>query len=260
MRLARFEWGGAVRYGVVEGNTLFSLVGDPFGEFGVGRPTCDLSEARILAPVIPSKVVAVGLNYAAHVRESKADQGVPDEPVIFIKPASTVIGPLTPVVYPRMSHRVDHEAELAIVIGKLAKDVAEPEAGQYILGYTCGNDVTARDLQSKDGQWTRAKSFDTFCPLGPYIVTDVDAANLRIECRVNGQVRQRSATRFMVHGVEKLVSFISQVMPLLPGDVILTGTPEGIGPVHIGDVMEVDIDGIGVLRNPVEGQTERNTG
>ena len=251
MKIARFEWEGAARLGIVEGGAVFSITGDLFGEFGMGERVCSLDEARILAPVVPGKVVAVGLNYAAHAKEAHIDQEVPEEPVIFLKPASAVIGPLATVKYPKMSRRVDHEAELAVVIGKLARDISETEASEYILGYTCGNDVTARDLQRKDGQWTRAKSFDTFCPLGPYIVTGIDASNLLIECRVNGQVRQRSSTGMMVHTIEKLVSFISQVMTLFPGDVILTGTPEGISPVKVGDIMEVEIEGIGVLQNPV---------
>ncbi|MDO8670741.1 MAG: fumarylacetoacetate hydrolase family protein [Dehalococcoidia bacterium] len=251
MKIARFEWEGTTSLGIVAGDALLAVVGDLFGEFSVGERVCGLGEARILAPVVPGKVVAVGLNYAAHVQEARPDQPVPEEPIIFLKPASSVIGPLSPIAYPKMSRRVDHEAELAIIIGKLAKNVAEEEAGEYILGYTCGNDVTARDVQRKEGQWTRAKSFDTFCPLGPYIVTGIDASNLAIECRVNGQVRQKSRTGLMVHKVEKLVSFISQVMTLHPGDVILTGTPEGIGPVRVGDVIEVEIEGIGVLQNPV---------
>ncbi|MBI2864765.1 MAG: fumarylacetoacetate hydrolase family protein [Chloroflexi bacterium] len=251
MKIARFEWDGATRYGVLDGDALFSVTGDLFGELAVGERVCGLSEARLLAPVSPSKVVAVGLNYAAHAKEAHVDQPVPEEPVIFIKPATAVVGPFATVKYPASSRRVDHEGELGIVIRKLASGVSEAAAREYVLGYTCGNDVTARDLQRRDGQWTRAKSFDTFCPLGPYIVTDVDASDLRLECRVNGQVRQRSTTGNMVHGIEKLVSFISGVMTLLPGDVILTGTPEGIGSVRIGDVMEVEIEGIGALQNPV---------
>ena len=251
MKVARFEWNGAVRYGVLQGETLFSLVGDLFGEYNVGELVCSIGEARLLAPVVPGKVVAVGLNYAAHVTETVPDRAIPEEPVIFMKPPSAVVGPLEPVIYPKMSSAVSYEAELVVVIGKRAKNVSEAEARGYVLGYTCGNDVTARDLQRKDGQWTRSKGFDTFCPLGPIINTELDPANLRIRSRVNGEPRQDSTTANLLNSVDKLISFISQVMPLLPGDVIMTGTPEGVGLVNPGDVMEVEIEGIGVLRNPV---------
>ncbi|MGH9167480.1 MAG: fumarylacetoacetate hydrolase family protein, partial [Acidimicrobiia bacterium] len=206
---------------------------------------------QLLAPVFPTKVVAVGKNYADHAAETASE--LPDEPIIFLKPATAVIGPGAPVVLPGDSVEVHHEAELAVVIGTVAKAVEAEDAGRVILGYTAGNDVTARDLQKKDGQWTRAKGFDTFCPLGPAVETELDPLEgLTVVCRVNGEVRQAGSTAELVFGVAELVAFITRVMTLLPGDVILTGTPAGVGPVRPGDRMEVEVEGIGVLANPVE--------
>ncbi len=197
----------------------------------------------------PSKIVAVGLNYLAHARELGHE--VPTEPLIFLKPTSAIVGDQDDVVYPKASLRVDHEAELAVVIGRRCKDVNEGDAFDYVRGYTCANDVTARDLQESDDQWTRAKGFDTFCPLGPQVVENLDPSSLRVVARVNGEVRQDGHTSDMLFGVPSLVAFISGVMTLEPGDVILTGTPPGVGPVQRGDLMEVEIEGIGVLRNRV---------
>ena len=197
----------------------------------------------------PSKIVAVGLNYLAHARELGHE--VPTEPLIFLKPTSAIVGDQDDVVYPKASLRVDHEAELAVVIGRRCKDVNEGDAFDYVRGYTCANDVTARDLQESDDQWTRAKGFDTFCPLGPQVVENLDPSSLRVVARVNGEVRQEGHTSDMLFGVPSLVAFISGVMTLEPGDVILTGTPPGVGPVQRGDLMEVEIEGIGVLRNRV---------
>jgi 2-keto-4-pentenoate hydratase/2-oxohepta-3-ene-1,7-dioic acid hydratase in catechol pathway len=197
----------------------------------------------------PSKIVAVGLNYVAHARE--LGQEVATEPLIFLKPTSAIVGDQDDVVYPKASLRVDHEAELAVVIGRRCKDVNEGDAFDYVRGYTCANDVTARDLQESDDQWTRAKGFDTFCPLGPRVVENLDPSSLRVVARVNGEVRQDGHTSDMHFGVPSLVAFISGVMTLEPGDVILTGTPPGVGPVQRGDLMEVEIEGIGVLRNRV---------
>ena len=197
----------------------------------------------------PSKIVAVGRNYLAHARELGNE--VPTEPLIFLKPTSAIVGDQDDVVYPKASLRVDHEAELAVVIGRRCKDVNEGDAFDYVRGYTCANDVTARDLQESDGQWTRAKGFDTFCPLGPQVVENLDPSSLRVVARVNGEVRQDGRTSDMLFGVPSLVAFISGVMTLEPGDVILTGTPPGVGPVQRGDLMEVEIEGIGVLRNRV---------
>jgi 2-keto-4-pentenoate hydratase/2-oxohepta-3-ene-1,7-dioic acid hydratase in catechol pathway len=199
--------------------------------------------------VLPSKVVAVGLNYRSHAEETKMP--LPEEPMLFIKPSTSVIGPGETIKMPPQSKRVDHEAELAVVIGKAAWGLDRERAAGAILGYTCANDVTARDLQGKDVQFTRSKGFDTFCPLGPHVVTGIDPASLEVTCRVNGEVRQKAPTSDLVFDAATLVAFISSVMTLLPGDVVLTGTPSGISPLASGDVVEVDISGIGVLQNPV---------
>lgn len=197
----------------------------------------------------PSKIVAVGLNYRRHAAELKMEQA--QQPVLFLKPASTVVLSGQDIIYPAQSRQVDYEGELAVVIKDLTKNISPEQAPAHILGYTCANDVTARDLQKIDGQWTRAKSFDTFCPLGPRIIPDLDPKNLKIETRVNGQVKQSANTQDMIFDVFYLVSFISQVMPLLPGDVVITGTPTGVGPLRVGDTVEVEIEGVGILLNNV---------
>jgi 2-keto-4-pentenoate hydratase/2-oxohepta-3-ene-1,7-dioic acid hydratase in catechol pathway len=208
-----------------------------------------IGEAKLLSPCLPSKIVALGLNYRDHAEEVKLP--IPDKPLLFIKPSTSVIGPGEAILYPKMSKRVDYEAELAVVIGKVAKNVSEEKAADYILGYTCLNDVTARDLQPKDGQWTLSKSFDTFSPIGPWIVTDMDPHQLEISSYLNGERRQHSNTKNLIFGPRQLVSFISWAMTLLPGDVIATGTPSGIGPMAIGDQIDVVIEGIGTLSNHV---------
>ena len=250
MRIVRFEHGGTVEYGCVEDNTVYVLEGCPFDNPNKGRTVGSLDDVRLLAPCEPTKVVAVGLNYRSHAIEMGHD--LPETPMLFMKPSTAVVGPLDDVVYPAMSGRVDYEAELAVVIGRRAKGLSPADVPAHILGYTCGNDVTARDLQAKDGQWTRAKGFDTFCPLGPWIVTDLENPNeVNLACRVNGEIKQEGNTNDLVFDVGALVSFISQVMTLEPGDVVMTGTPSGISPVQKGDTMEIEIEGIGVLRNPV---------
>ena len=254
MRIARFRFQGQEGFGIVEDNTVYALMGNVFTTWQRGPKVAPLSDVTLLAPCQPSKIVALGLNYASHAAEMNVP--LPEEPLMFLKPPTAVIGPEEPIRYPRISERVDYEAELAVVIGKRARHVPRGQALDFVLGYTCGNDVTARDLQSKDGQWTRSKGFDTFCPLGPWIETELDPSDLAVQARVNGQVRQSSRTSDLIFGVADLVSFISQVMTLLPGDVIMTGTPSGIGPLQPGDVVEVEIEGIGVLRNPVEAETE----
>jgi 2-keto-4-pentenoate hydratase/2-oxohepta-3-ene-1,7-dioic acid hydratase in catechol pathway len=208
-----------------------------------------LEDIKILPPVSPSKVVAVGLNYRDHAAELNMD--IPDEPIIFIKPPSTVIGPEEEIIYPLQTKNLHYEAELAIVIGKKAENVSQENANDYVLGFTVLNDITARDLQEKDGQWTRSKSFNTFCPIGPWIETDINPHNRNISLRVNGELKQDSNTENLIFLVEKIVSFISQIMTLNPGDVIATGTPPGVGSLQVGDVVEVEIEGIGVLRNRV---------
>lgn len=207
-----------------------------------------MEDVELLAPCQPSKIVCVGLNYAEHAKELKMK--LPDEPILFLKPPSAVIGPGAEIVVPESSDRVDYEGELGVVIGKRCKAIAADEAQKYILGYTCFNDVTARDLQQKDGQWTRAKSFDTFAPFGPWI-SNIDSSDADIKTRVNGKVRQTSNTSDLIFGVPKLIEFISRVMTLEPGDVIATGTPPGVGRLEKGDVVEVEIEGIGVLKNKV---------
>jgi 2-keto-4-pentenoate hydratase/2-oxohepta-3-ene-1,7-dioic acid hydratase in catechol pathway len=230
------------------------LAGHPFGGraediklTGIRFPLTDI---RLLAPILPSKVVCVGKNYADHAREMGGEP--PEEPVIFLKPSTAVSGPRDPILRPaRLSDRVDYEGELAVVIGRLCQQVTADRVAECIFGYTCGNDVTARDLQARDGQWTRAKGFDTFCPIGPWIETDVDPGDLQVTTRLNGEIKQNSRTSLLIHDVRSLVMFVSQVMTLLPGDVLLTGTPAGVGPMDKGDEVSVTIEGIGTLSNPV---------
>lgn len=250
MKFVRFEEHGNESYGLVEADKVYRIDGDIFSGYKVTEESFALSEVRLLAPCKPSKIVAVGVNYRDHAEEMKLQ--LPENPVIFIKPATAVIGPEDKIVRPQMSQRVDYEAELALVIGKQAKNVEPQDALEYIFGATCLNDVTARDLQSKDGQWTRAKSFDTFAPIGPFIVTGADYNNTDIELVLNGETRQKSNTSFFITNAQKIVSYISKVMTLNPGDVIATGTPSGVGPMKKGDVVEVRLSGIGVLKNYVE--------
>ena len=252
MKLARFLDGERVAFGIVNNDEVAELDGDPFSSFKVLKACHRLSAVRLLAPCVPSKVVAVGLNYRDHAAELKME--VPDEPIIFLKPPTTVIGPGEAIALPPASSQVDYEAELAVIVKDRIRSVSPDEAGGHILGYTCANDVTARDLQKKDGQWTRAKSFDTFCPLGPWIETDLDPADLLVESYLNGERRQSSRTSRLLFPVPYLVSFISSIMTLFPGDVILTGTPSGIGPMRPGDEVEGRIEGIGSLKNNVSAE------
>ncbi len=250
MKIVRFKTGHDIAYGLAEAAGVTVYKGSPFVAWEATETMVPWEALQLLSPVIPTKVVAVGRNYVEHAEEVGAD--VPEEPIIFLKPATSVIGPDSPVVYPPDSHNVQHEAELAVVVGRVARNVAAEDASKYIFGYTAANDVTARDLQRKDGQWTRGKGFDTFCPLGPVIETELDPLErLAVICRVNGDVRQAGFTTDMVFGVAELFAFISRVMTLLPGDVILTGTPSGVSSVEPGDLMEVEIDGIGSLANQV---------
>ena len=212
-----------------------------------------LDDVLLLPPVKPSKVVLVGLNYRDHAKE--LDMPIPEEPVIFIKPSTAVTGPSSPVIYPKSAERVDYEAELGIVIKDITKSVSASEALEHVAGYTCVNDITARDLQKKDGQWTRAKSFDTFAPVGPWIETELDPSDLRITSFLNGHKKQDSRTSNLIFPVPRLIEFISDVMTLLPGDVIATGTPPGVGPLKPGDEIAVEVEGIGRLVNTVEAAT-----
>jgi 2-keto-4-pentenoate hydratase/2-oxohepta-3-ene-1,7-dioic acid hydratase in catechol pathway len=249
MRLVRFQAEERPAYGVLDGDFVSELDGDFFRPLRTGNRTHPLSRVKLLAPCSPGKIIAVGLNYHDHAKE--LGLAVPKEPVIFLKPPSAVIGPGEAILYPDMSGQVDYEAELGVVIRDRAKDLRPEEARGHILGYTCTNDVTARDLQRKDGQWTRAKSFDTFCPIGPWIETGLDPGNLLVESYLNGEQRQSSRTAQLIFPVDYLVSFISRVMTLYPGDLIITGTPAGIGPMKHGDEVEVRIEGIGSLMNIV---------
>lgn len=249
MKIVRFAWEGESKYGLVEDDVVYGIEGDVFGAFERGERAGTLAEVRLLPPCTPTKIVAVGLNYADHAAEARRE--VPSEPVIFFKPPSAVIGPGEAIVYPPISQRVDYEAELAVVIGRRTRNVSAGEALGYVLGYTCSNDVSARDLQHRSIQWARGKGVDTFCPLGPWIVTALDPGDLAIESRVNGVVRQQSRTRHMIFSVAELICYIAQVMTLEPGDVIMTGTPAGVGPLEPGDRVEIEIEGIGVLENVV---------
>jgi len=245
--------GSDYRFGAVEGSETELIVAaidrTPFTGWSFTGDRLALEEVRLLAPVIPSKVLAIGKNYAEHAREMGGD--APATPVVFLKPSTSVIGPGDPIVHPRDSDRVDYEGELAIVISSLCRDVVAERAAEVVLGYTIANDVTARDHQQADGQWTRAKGHDTFCPLGPWISTDVDAGDLAIRTLLDGEVVQSSRTSLLLHDVGAIVAWCSAFTTLLPGDVILTGTPEGVGPIRPGQRVTVEVDGIGALSNPV---------
>lgn len=252
MKIARFSTpGGDPRFGILDDDEIVVLVGDPmFVGFDTTEERIPLADVRLLAPVIPrSKVVAVGRNYRDHAAEFGNE--VPAEPLLFFKPNTSVIGPGDAIVLPRQSEQVDFEGELAVVIGSIAKNVPAADAASVVFGYTVANDVTARDLQKKDGQWARAKGFDTFCPLGPVIETEFVPAGQVIGTRVNEQIRQAGVLSDMVHSVPAIIEFVTAAFTLLPGDVILTGTPAGVGPIVSGDSVEVTVEGIGSLTNPV---------
>lgn len=259
MRIARVSVAGDVRYGVVEGelddaDAVIAIV-EAFPLLGPLRFTgqrIPLADARLLAPVMPSKILGIGKNYADHAAEMGGQ--VPERPLVFLKPATSVIGPNDPIVLPDGVDVVHHEAELAIVIGSLCRDVVPERAHEVIFGYTCANDVSARDWQNADGQWWRAKGADTFCPLGPWIETELEPSDVRIQCHVDGQLRQDASTALMVRGIPELIAHITSAMTLIPGDVILTGTPAGVGPLTPGSTVEVAIDGLGVLSNPVRAR------
>lgn len=259
MKIVRFSVKGEVKYGVLEGDTIKCLKGEVYSLLSGGgndkfsRDTYQLSDVKLLAPCEPSKLVCIGLNYRGHAQEVNAP--LPEEPIIFLKPPTAVIGPDAEIILPRVSRKVDYEGELGVVIGKRAKDVPEDRALEYVLGYMCVNDVSERYYQKLDGQWTRAKGFDTFAPIGPWIVTGISGDDLKLETYLNGEVRQSSRTSDLIFGISALVSFVSVVMTLLPGDVISTGTPSGIGQINAGDVVEVRIENIGTLRNPVVAQS-----
>jgi 2-keto-4-pentenoate hydratase/2-oxohepta-3-ene-1,7-dioic acid hydratase in catechol pathway len=250
MRIVRYQIkNDAPRYGWILENKVGPIEGDIYGAYRRLEAETPLTGVKLLAPAQPSKIICIGRNYAEHAKEHEVE--VPKVPLLFMKPPSSILDPGGTVILPPQSQQVEHEAELVVVIGKRGRHVTAEEAGQYVFGYTVGNDVTARDLQKSDGQWTRAKGFDTFCPFGPWIDTEFDPADAVITCRVSGQPRQMASTRDMVFNVSTLIAFISSVMTLEPGDLIFTGTPAGVGPLKPGDVVDVEIEGLGKLSNPV---------
>ncbi len=262
MRIARFVLSGEISYGLVQGDgedpadlSLAPLQGHPLLDPTPTGSVVPMSSVRLLAPVQPINVVCIGKNYADHVKEMAGLTGPPPagspDPTVFLKPATSVIGPGDPVRLPAGVGRVDHEAELAVVIGRPSRDLTRATALDHVWGYTAANDVTAREQQKADGQWTRGKGHDTFCPIGPWIETDVDPADLRVRCEVDEVLRQDGRTRDLLHDVPAVLAFITSFMTLLPGDVVLTGTPAGVGPLEPGSTVEVSIEGIGTLRNPV---------
>lgn len=252
MRLVRFllDPDAPPSWGWLQHDLVGLLDGTPFEAYRREEAVIPLSSVQLLPPVVPGKIICIGRNYAAHAAEQGAEP--PSLPLLFLKPPSAVIGPGQAILLPPQSRRVEHEGELAVIIGQAGRWISPERASEYILGYTAANDVSARDLQHSDGQWTRGKGFDTFCPLGPWIETELDPADVLITCSVNGQMRQMASTRDMIFPVRQLVAFISSVMSLSPGDVILTGTPAGVGALGQGDEVSVEIEGLGTLTNPVK--------
>ncbi len=249
MKLVRFFYHKTISWGVVSGSNVRLLKGDPYQKVVFLKKTIPFKEIKLLVPATPSKIVLAGLNYRDHAKE--LGMKIPKEPVIFLKPPTALIADKEKILYPQKVKRLDYEAELAIIIRKKAKNISKKNVKEYILGFTCLNDVTARDLQKKDGQWTRAKSYDTFCPVGPCCETKLDVNDLKIESYLNGKIKQSSSTKQFIFSIEELVSFISKVMTLLPGDIISTGTPFGVGPMKGDDITQVCIEGIGSIKNKV---------
>ncbi|MQA05846.1 MAG: DUF2437 domain-containing protein [Streptosporangiales bacterium] len=254
MRIARFAKGDDLAFGVVDTDQgaefITEINGHPFQpNYELTGNRQPVAETRLVAPVLPTKIVAIGRNYAEHAVELGNE--VPDEPIVFLKPSTSVIGPGEPIAYPKVSTDVHYEAELAVVIGRVCRQVPKERVRDVVFGYTCANDVTARDLQRREPQWGRAKGFDSFCPIGPWIETDVDPGDLAITCTVGDELKQSGRTSQMIYDVAGLVEYITEAMTLLPGDVILTGTPAGVGPLQIGDRVSVTLEGIGTLTNPV---------
>jgi 2-keto-4-pentenoate hydratase/2-oxohepta-3-ene-1,7-dioic acid hydratase in catechol pathway len=256
MRILRYlDSNGEPRYGWALDDQVGPIEGNVFAGFRRMEAEHELSQVKLLAPVSPSKIICVGRNYAAHAKEHDAE--VPEVPMLFLKPPSAVIGPGDTILLPPQSQRVEHEVELCAVIGRRGRWIPPDEAYDYLLGYTVANDVTARDLQFRDGQWTRGKAFDTFLPLGPWIETDFDPSDRMITSHVNEELRQMASTRDMIFSVRQLIAFASSVMTLEPGDLLLTGTPAGVGPLLPGDVVEVSVEGIGSLKNRAEAEPAR---
>jgi 2-keto-4-pentenoate hydratase/2-oxohepta-3-ene-1,7-dioic acid hydratase in catechol pathway len=253
MRLIRFQMKNEEpTFGWVLNDQVGRIEGDPFGNYRRRETEFNLKDVRLLAPVQPSKIICVGHNYAEHIREREVE--TPELPLLFLKPPSSIIHPGESIVLPTQSKRVDHEAELVAVIGKRGRHIIAEDVRDYIFGYTIGNDVTARDLQRMDKQWTRGKGFDTFCPFGPWVDSDFDASDALITCKVNGQPRQMGSTRDLIFSVDALVAYISSIMSLEPGDLVFTGTPAGISPLSPGDEVEIEIEGLGILTNPVKAE------
>ncbi len=251
MKIVRYQSNGdAPKYGWMLDDKIGEIQGDIFGEYRRREAKTPLSEVKLVAPCEPSKILCIGRNYVEHAKELGNE--VPKVPLVFMKPPSSIIASGDNIILPPQSKQVEHEAELVVVIGRRAKNVTAETAKEYIFGYTIGNDITARDLQKTDGQWTRAKGFDTFCSFGPWIDTEFDASDAVVTCRVNGQMRQMASTRDMVFNVGTLIAYISSVMTLEPGDLIFTGTPAGVGELKNGDEVVVEIEGLGVLKNPVK--------
>ena len=249
MKIVRYIGDTDAEYGILDGDIVQCVAGTPYTRLEPADSYHKLSDLKLLPPCTPSKIAAIGLNYRSHAEEFKVH--IPEEPLLFLKPSTAVIGTEDSITYPPSSQRVDYEGELGVVIKAITRRVSAKEAPDYILGYTCVNDVTARDLQSKDKQWTRAKGFDTFAPIGPCIETELDPGNVPLETRLNGELKQKSNTNDLIFPIPELVSFVSHVMTLLPGDIISTGTTSGVGPMQPGDTVEVIIEPIGTLRNYV---------
>lgn len=252
MKIGCFLYNNKKFYGIIENDIVYEITGNIYTDFERTATKYKIKDLKFLPPTTPTKIVAVGLNYRDHAEE--LNMRIPEDPVIFLKPATTIIAHKENIIYPSISNRVDYEAELGIIIKKEMYKITKIEATNYILGYTCANDVTARDLQKKDGQWTRAKSFNTFCPVGPWIFIpdeqeDFDPHNLKIQSKLNNEIRQNSSTSNLIFKIEHLLEFISNIMPLFPGDIVITGTPKGVGPISPGDKIEIIIEKIGRLTN-----------
>lgn len=249
MKIVRFEYAGKIEFGILQGAEINVVTGDIFSDYQLSKQVRALETVKLLSPCVITKAVCVGLNYHRHAQEMNLE--LPDKPLIFLKPSSTLNHHAGEIEYPKISHDLHYEAELAVVVKKQAKHVKAEDAADYILGYTCANDVTARDIQKADGQWTRGKSFDTFLPLGPCIETDIDSNAINIKLYLNDELKQSSNTSDLIFKVPELVAFITESMTLYPGDVILTGTPSGVGPMEVGDIVTVELEGIGRLSNVI---------
>ncbi len=256
MKIVRFLDASANEpaFGILEDDTVYSATGDLFGGLEKGEAVGSLADVQLLAPLEPGKVMAIGLNYVDHVTENDPTRTIPTEPVVFMKPPSAIIGPGEAIELGNTENAIDYEAELVVVIGKKARDVEEADALDYVLGYTAGNDVSDRVQQYSGGQWIRGKGYDTYLPLGPVIETDLDVSDVKVESRLNGETRQSESTSSLIFSVPFLISFLSKTMTLFPGDLIMTGTPHGVGPMKDGDTIEVEVSGVGVLTNPVRNR------